>query len=302
MLQLGMQLFCDRRLSSTRTVSCATCHKPSYGFADSRRRSTGASGRPLLRTTPSLLNVGLLPRLFWDGRVSTLEEQVQYPILGPAEMGTTKLEAERAVEAAPEYSRLFAEAFGSDVITFDRIVMAIVAFERSLSSVDTPFDRYTGGSRSALTESAVRGLSLFTGKARCADCHRLDGRPPLFTDARFHRTRASRPRAGDAGRYGVTQQPRDWGRFRTPTLRNVALRPAYMHDGIFSTLRDVIAFYAGRPIAGERLDPSVRPANLTDAEQQDLLAFLESLTDPRVRRPSPWNVSGECELPKQGPS
>jgi cytochrome c peroxidase len=315
---LGRQLFFDRRLSRNDTISCAMCHVPEQGFANNEMATAvGIEGRTVRRNAPTIYNTAYLSRLFHDGRSNSLEEQAWGPMLAPNEMGnpsrTSLVEKLRRLD---DYPKRFSEAFPERGLDADTIAMALASYERTLVSGGSDFDRYFyGNDRSALSDAAGRGLELFTGNAGCATCHPLSSGSSLFSDGGFHNTgvgvRAADhsgsgtlrvqaapgvyldvPRSivadvseaphEDLGRYEVTADPADLHRYRTPTLRNVALTAPYMHDGSIATLRGVVEFYRAGGVQNPGLDPRVRPLALTDADISNLVAFLESLTGPDV--------------------
>ncbi|HYD83842.1 MAG TPA: cytochrome c peroxidase [Opitutus sp.] len=278
---LGGKLFFDPILSADRTVSCASCHKPEYAFADNAKVSLGLHGQPGTRNTPSAMNVSGRLAFFWDERAGSLEEQALAPIANPAEMGLPVDEAVARLNADEIYRRAFATIFEGPA-TEKNLARALAEFERTLETADTPYDRYIAGDDSALSPEAARGRLLFIGKANCANCHSGED----FT--------ADRPKSiglynakelNDPGRGGVTQNPEHMGLFKTPSLRNVAVTAPYMHNGMFTTLREVVDYYnhPDRVVAhsinrDKALDT---PLNLTDTEIHELVAFLESLTDDR---------------------
>jgi cytochrome c peroxidase len=282
-IQLGRSLFFEPRLSSNDKVSCGTCHKPERGFADGLRVSIGVSGTPLRRHTPHLYNLAWNHTFFWDGRVSSLEEQAVAPIRNPDEMGMPADTAAAKLRGIDRYAAMFGDVFPKSGVTMGNIARALSAFERTIVSHDSPADRYAAGETSALDERAVRGRALFFGRARCITCHSGLN----FTDGLFHNTgvmgddigRAAFDRVGEFQMrpYPFFQMKRA---FKTPSLRNVALTAPYQHDGSEATLLEVVTFYnkGGRDPQsyGKALD--IRPLNLTDAGLQDLVAFLESLT------------------------
>jgi cytochrome c peroxidase len=293
-IRLGRELFFDKRLSRDNSISCATCHVPTAGFADPHARSPGTRGRLTRRHSPSILNVHVfeaLGSLMWDGRARTLEQQALMPFDDEAEFD---LPAEEAVRRLSRYGYgpRFESAFGTGV-TAEGIAKAIAAYERSLSAGASPFDRYAiGGEQDALPEPARRGFQVFLRSA-CNACHLVDVgelhpfalRFVSFSDGQFHNLGigwGDGPRAADPGRFEVTKDPKDQGRFKTPTLRNVAVTPPYFHDGSAATLRDVIDVYDRGGLPNPNLDPVLRPLHLGDADKQDLLAFLDALTSPRV--------------------
>ena len=283
--ELGRTLFFDTRLSSTDTVACATCHKPDHGFSDEQRFSVGVSGTPMKRHTPHLFNLASGRSFFWDGRASSLEEQALEPIRHPDEMGMPGDLLAAKLRAIPSYEQAFARAFPKSGVTMKNIAAALAAFERTLVARNSPFDRFNAGDKTALSDTARRGRELFFGRAKCATCHS----GPNFTDGLFHNTgvlgddigRAAFDRVGEFQMrpYPFFQMRRA---FKTPGLRNVALTAPYQHDGSEATLAEVVRFYnlGGRDPRsyGKALD--IRALNLTDAELDALVAFLEALTSP----------------------
>ena len=279
-VELGKMLFFDTRLSKGNAISCAFCHNPGTGWADARQFSIGVGGGQGGRQAPTVLNTGYQTFQFWDGRAGSLEEQVLGPIQNPIEMAETLPNVVRKLSAVPGYKKQFREVFGAEV-SAEGIARAIAAFERTVVSTNSTFDKYAAGDKSALSEAAVRGMGLFTGKARCALCHN----GPNFTDNKFHNIGV--PQAGslkeDVGRYAVSKQEQDRMAFKTPTLRSVALTAPYMHDGVFKTLDEVIEFYnkGGGAVPGK--DVFITPLNLNDQEKKDLVEFLKALTGEALK-------------------
>lgn len=292
--ELGRLLFFDPVLSVNNDIACATCHHPDLGFADGRAQAMGAGGAgigparsggvALARSAPSLWNVGYAPTLFWDGRVTSLEEQALAPLTHVDEMGVTDTGAlVSELRAIAEYTNLFQQAFGGDGASLINVQRALAAFERTLVSQNSAFDRYAAGQFDALTPSQRRGLALFRSAAtRCFECHAA----PTFSSDTFRVIGVpdAAGQAHDPGRAGVTADGVD-GAFRVPSLRNVALTAPYMHNGLFQTLEEVVAFYAaggGRAISSQSIanvDPFILGFELTAQEQADLVAFLYALTD-----------------------
>lgn len=277
-VQLGKRLFFDKRLSLDESLSCATCHDPGNGFSNGLAVAEGVSGQKGRRNVPSIVNRLYGRTQFWDGRAETLEAQVLGPLLSPDEMAMNEPLLLQRLKTDATYPKLFYEAFGTLEPTVDGVSEAIACFERTLLSGASAFDRYEwDGIPTALSDSAKRGLSLFRGKARCSTCHIGTN----FTDEKFHNLGAGEG-AGqrDAGRAAVTGDSADVGKFKTPSLRNIALTAPYMHDGSLKRLEDVIAFYdlGGRP--NPNLDVEMKPLALSESEKSDLQAFLESLTGP----------------------
>jgi cytochrome c peroxidase len=283
-IALGRFLYFDKRLSKDMTISCASCHNPFHGFADPARTSSGVSGKLGGRNSPTVLNRLFSAEQFWDGRAKDLEFQSHGPLTNPVEMamGSNDEVVER-VKAVAGYGPLFTKAFGSDGIDLDRIGKAIAAYERTVVTGDSPYDRYGAGDKDALSPSAVRGLALFNGKANCKVCHAGFN----FTDESYQDIGVGMDKpTPDAGRFEVTKNNADRGKFKTPTLRNLTQTAPYMHDGSDATLAEVIDFYDRGGIANSNLSPEIKPLKLSAQEKRDLVAFLESLTG-EVRNATP---------------
>lgn len=276
LIQLGKQLFHETRLSGDGTVSCATCHDAQKNFATHDSRAIGIGKQLGRRNAPSLMNRVLGTSMFWDGRVKTLEEQALLPIADPTEMGNTVEKALATLAADGEYAKRFRDAFGSEGITKERLASALAAFQRSLLLGNSPVDAFIDGDTAKLSDSARQGLWLFESRANCWKCH--SGKN--YTDEKFHNTGVSWGSTPiDLGRYEVTTKEEDRGRFKTPSLRGVAKTAPYMHDGSIKTLEEVIAFYSKGGNSNTHLDPALKPLNLTEREQADLLAFLKALSE-----------------------
>ena len=311
-IALGKQLFHDKRLSSDGSISCASCHVPDKAFSDGLPVAKGIGGKLGTRNTPTLLNVAFEHNLFWDGRRTSLEEQAKDPFINPQEHGfKTHAQIVAIIRADAAYRQAFKQAFSvaPAAITIEHVVQAIASFERTLMAADSPFDRYQFGTdKTALTAEAMRGLALFTGRAKCVTCHVIGKTSATFTDNQFHslgvgyRKIESRLAAitlrfaqlhgkpidhsilsdtdiSELGRFTVTLNPQDIAKFRTPSLRNVALTAPYMHDGSVATLEDAVAleiYYRGVE--------SNQPLILTLPERSDLVAFLHALTSTRLQR------------------
>ncbi|MBI5069033.1 MAG: cytochrome-c peroxidase [Deltaproteobacteria bacterium] len=283
--RLGRWLFHDPRLSADGTISCATCHEPQAAFSEERPVSTGIRGQVGRRKAPPILNAAwpLQPVFFWDGRARSLAEQAKGPIENPIEMGNTHEGAVRTVAAIAGYRPYFRQAFGDDGVDIDRIAEAIAAYEATRLSGDSAYDRFDAGDEKALSEEAIQGRDLFFGRAKCSACHL----GPSFTDARFHNLGVGwkapppgRPAAegfADRGRWEVTRAEKDLGAFKTPTLRNLARRAPYMHDGSMKTLREVVVFYMRGGEENPWLAQDARDADFMPCEVSALVAFLESL-------------------------
>jgi len=282
-IQLGKKLYFDKRLSIDDTVSCATCHNPKIGFAENKKVSDGVKGGKGKRNAPTVLNAVFFDLQFWDGRVSSLEEQAKQPIANPIEMGISHEALVEKLKKIGEYQKEFQNVFG-EKITIDNIVKAIAAFERTLIAGNSSFDKFMyGNDKSALSEAAKRGMDVFKNKGRCITCHEFFESYGIFTDNKFHNIGVGMDKPEhDLGRYEVTKNPKDMGAFKTPTLRNIALTAPYMHDGSKATLEEVIEFYDKGGINNLNLDGGIRPLNLTKEEKADLIEFLKSLTSEGI--------------------
>jgi cytochrome c peroxidase len=294
-VELGKRLFFDKRLSLNEKVSCASCHDPNHGFAEPRAVSLSANGEGQRRNAPSLLNTGFLPALMWDGRFRSLEAQAREPFTKWGDMGIEIDEALERIDRDTQYVELFRRAFGSSP-TAGTLARALATFERTLVSGNTRFDRYLyGREEGALTPLEKDGWKVFVNHGSCITCHDvfhrsvnpLGGRLALLTDLRFHNLGVgySRGMMRDTGRFEVTRDPEDWGAFKTPSLRNIALTAPYMHDGSIGSLVEVVEFYDRGCTPNPNLSPGLRPLYLTKAQKRALVAFLGSLTDPKLERP-----------------
>ncbi|WP_349431847.1 cytochrome c peroxidase [Methylomarinum sp. Ch1-1] len=316
-IALGRKLFYDRRLSLNDTFSCAMCHIPEQGFSSNEMATAvGIEGRSVRRNSPTLYNAAYAPLLFHDGRESTLEQQVWSPLLAHNEMGNPSIGyVIDKINALPDYDGLFESIFDRKA-GMETIGQAIASYERTLNSADSPFDRwYYGKQQNAIDAAAKRGFDLFNGKAGCSACHRVEKSHALFSDYRLHNTgigyrdamqktpakqkiqlapgvfvevdsdtikAVSESKPNDLGRYEISQNPDDSWKYKTPSLRNIALTAPYMHNGSLSSLKEVLRFYNQGGIANENLDPLIKPLQLTDDEITDILAFLQTLTGGNV--------------------
>ncbi|MGR9053720.1 MAG: cytochrome-c peroxidase [Gammaproteobacteria bacterium] len=319
---LGGKLFHDKRFSIDGTVSCASCHNERKAFTDNLQFSVGHGGLTGTRNAPTVINAAFYRSQFWDGREPDLEGQSKQPFINPVEGG---LADHRPildiVRSDQDYIEGFKAAFGVDGsrIDMDHVAKAIAAFERTLVSGDSQFDRYYfNGDRTALNDAQRRGFELFVGQGRCVSCHTIEQDHALFTDSRFHNIgiginaiQQDVPRLAEAfleakarggevdamvltdkksselGRFAVTDELTAIGAFKTPTLRNIALTAPYMHDGSLKTLKAVIEHYnnGGVTPAGTKanafLSGGIRPLHLNDGQIDDLVAFLNALTSPQ---------------------
>ena len=279
--KLGEMLFFDPILSEDSSVSCASCHKPQFAFADTAAFSTGVHGRLATRNTPSAMNVAAREALFWDGRATTLEQQALGPIENPNEMNLPLAEAIKRLNRSKKYRHLFFSIFKS-VPNEKYLAEAISAYERTLETGSTPNDRWLNDEPNGMNEQQVRGRDIFRVKGKCFECHFT----PDFTNDEFRSIGLfNGSQLNDSGRYHITKDPADIGKMKVPGLRNVAVTAPYMHNGRFKTLREVIDYYdnphAILPDGMYRDSVLSQPLHLTEQEKQDLEAFLHALTDDR---------------------
>lgn len=316
-ISLGRKLFYDRRLSLNNTFSCAMCHIPEQGFTNNEMATAvGIEGRTVRRNSPTLYNVAYLTRLFHDGRENSLEQQVWGPLLATNEMANPAIATVvDKLKNSPDYQGLFEQAFDTGP-TMATIGMAIASYERTLNSANSAFDQWHfGQQKHAISSAAQQGYALFQGKAQCANCHTIAVDYALFTDNKMHNTGlgyqssmtkdpaqqrvqvapgvflnvASRiinsvaeKKLNDLGLYEITQNPADRWKYKTPSLRNIALTAPYMHNGELATLEQVIEFYNQGGVANENLDVMIKPLNLSVAEKNALVEFLKTLTGDNI--------------------
>jgi cytochrome c peroxidase len=317
-IELGRQLFYDRRLSLNDTFSCAMCHVPEQGFTSNElAMAVGIEGRTVRRNSPTIYNTAYAGLLFHDGREESLEQQIWGPLLAKNEMGNPSVgQVLQKIRQIDDYRGRFEAAFDGKGVSMQTLGMALASYERTLISADSAFDRwYYAGDKSALSPQAQQGYALFTGKAGCSACHQIGETYALFSDNGMHNTgigyrdsmgvisekqtvlvapgvslqidraiieQVGAPPPTDVGRYEVTQDPHDRWKYKTPSLRNVALTAPYMHNGTFATLREVVDFYDAGGVPNELLDPRIKPLHLSEAEKQALVAFLHTLTGSNV--------------------
>jgi cytochrome c peroxidase len=278
---LGKMLFFDPRLSRGQNMSCATCHNPSFGWETPAPKAIGALNVPLQRHTPSLENLAEASSYFWDGRAPTLELQAIGPLTHPQEMNSELPEVLARLGRIATYRNWFKILFLGEGLSEATLLRAIATYERTLRSGVAPFDAWVEGREEAIPAAARRGFALFVGKAQCAACH--DGW--AFTDYGFHDIGLS---TADLGRFAVEPaNPALRHAFKTPSLRNIALRAPYMHDGSLATLEEVLAHYASGGVARPSRAPQLAAIELSPAEMRDLIAFLETLTAPDAHVAAP---------------
>jgi cytochrome c peroxidase len=269
---LGQALFFDPRLSGSGVISCASCHNPSLGWQDGLAKGVGDHGARLARRTPTILNLAWSTPLFWDGRAATLEDQAKVPMAAGAEMNLPHAKVVAQVKAIPGYRAAFAAAFPGQDIDIEKIAEAIATYERTVVSGRSRFDAWIGGDDGAISAAAQRGFVLFNTTAQCASCHS----GWRFTDDGFHDIGLA---GDDPGRGGILPKLAILDHaFKTPTLRNVADRPPYMHDGSMRTLEEVVDHYDHGFIRRPSLADQIKPLGLSAQDRADLIAFLRTLS------------------------
>ena len=313
-INLGRKLFFERRLSFNDTVSCAICHIPQQGFSNNEMATAvGVEGRSVRRNSPTLYNVVYNQILFHDGREENLEQQIWGPLLAKNKMANVSIGAVlKKIRNIPEYKQEFQAAFEGKGLTMETLGMALASYQRSLISGNSAFDQwFYGHKKDAIPSEAQRGFKLFTGKAGCSSCHRIEKDYALFTDNQLHNTghgyaksmgirpltkrillapgiyqnvdfdiieSVSKKAPADLGLYEITQNPYDRWKYKTPTLRNIALTAPYFHDGSVGSLKEVVRFYNRGGVMNETLDPRISLLNLSEEEEDELVAFMETLT------------------------
>ena len=283
-IALGRRLYYDPIISLDQTISCASCHAPQFAFADNRPLSLGVGKKPGVRHAPTVINSAYSSLQFWDGRAASLEEQAVGPMANPVEMAHTLEGVVKRLQADPNYPALFKKAWGTDHITIEMVAKSIATFERTVIAGDSPFDRFMyGHEASAMSPEAQRGLAIFISKKKgnCEVCHSIETNYALFTDNKFHNLGVgadTRGNLNDVGRYAITKNDEDMGAFKTPSLRNLANRGPYMHDGSFPTVKDALAHYIGGGNWNSHLDKEIHSLDvLTFDERDDLMQFLDAL-------------------------
>jgi cytochrome c peroxidase len=302
-IELGRQLYFDTRLSADATVSCASCHDPAMGYTAHTTTGVGIGGQKGGRNSPVSFNRILSGKQFWDGRADSLEAQAVGPIANPIEMGFTHEGVVKRLGELPVYKKQFDKIFGE--VTIDRVGQAIAAFERTLVTSPSPYDyheellpfakmdaediaedeelaaKYAAVKAAAeahpMSESAQRGRDLFFGKANCTACHVGAN----LADEQYHNLGVGMDKPEpDLGRFVVTKDEKDTGAFKTPTVRNVALTAPYMHDGSVATLEEVVAWYDKGGHPNPQLSDKIKPLNLSDEEETDLVEFMKACSSP----------------------
>ena len=326
-IALGQALFVEQRLSADNLQHCEGCHNYALGFTDQKRTSVGIDNQTGRRNAPTILNAMFNASLFWDGRATTLEEQAKSPILNPIEMGMKSPdEVVAKIQAMPQYREAFERVFGREV-NFDDIARALASYERTQFSFDSPFDHFMAGEGDAIDESAKRGWKIFNGAGRCVACHAWSRERPLFNDGRFHNVGVSAGKSlthnvaairadredstnldrlatdsgmSDLGRYLVTRRPADIGAFRTPDLRNLLVTQPYFHDGSAATLWDVVAHFNRGGTRNPYLDSAMVPLDLSKTDEDDLVAFLATLTSPEYAEAAKVEYERQYRISREG--
>lgn len=279
-IKLGEKLFFDPILSKDSTISCGNCHNPKFAFADTVAISVGVEGKLGRRNAPSVMNMAYRSEFFYDGRAKSLRDQIHFPIEDNKEMDLSYTTAVERLGRHKIYNEAFNQIY-NEAPNAENVADAIASFEESLETADTEFDAWMIDKPNKMSEAAIRGREFFmSSRAKCFDCHFS----PDFTGDEFKNIGLyDEKRYKDKGRYEVTSNKSDLGKFKVPGLRNVAVTAPYMHDGSFKTLKDVIEYYSDpykfvqKPI---NMDTTLlKPLNLTQNEKDDLEAFLRSLTD-----------------------
>lgn len=284
-VELGERLFFDPILSKDYKISCASCHKPEFAFADSNAFSIGVDSALTVRNTPSILYLDLTQVIFWDGRAQTIFHQAFFPITHAKEMGMTRDGAVERLNKNKFYKAAFMKIYNTSPNVVN-ISNALADFQRSLLFYNSPYDRFYLGDDSAISEEAIDGLMVFNSKGNCEACHRLGKGWHDLSAIRNIGLYNGKDR-NDQGKYAITHDSADLGRFKVPLLRNIALTAPYMHDGSLKTLREVIEFYntpskfvTGSINKDEEMKDSL---GLTEKEMHDLEVFLRTLTDDSLQ-------------------
>lgn len=319
-VDLGKKLFFDRRLSLNNTISCAICHIPEQGFSNNELSvAIGIEGRSMRRNAPTIYNVAYVPKLFHDAREDSLELQIWGPMLASNEMGNPSFSnVINKIKSFKDYNGLFEKAFNGRQASIVTIGQALANYQRLLVSANSNFDQwYYQKNTQALDKKAKLGFRLFVGKANCIACHTIKQEYALFTDHKLHNTgigyqssmspeqtevkvqispgvyvdvdyeiirQVEEKVKNDLGLYEITQKPKDRWKYKTPSLRNVALTAPYMHNGSLFNLKEVVNFYNQGGVKNPLLSPLIRPLNLSNYEVEALVSFLKNLTGSNVNR------------------
>jgi cytochrome c peroxidase len=279
-ITLGKQLFFDARVSRDGNMSCATCHNPLYGWSDGLPTAKGFKSEVLTRASPTIVNTAYNSLQMWDGRKKDLEDQATGPMEASAEMNSDMPKLLAFLNQNESYRASFEQAYPGQAIDKDTLAKAIASFERTIISNNSPFDRWVKGEKAALTAQQIRGFALFNApdKGNCSACHS----GPNFTDNGFHNLGLASfgSEHPDLGRFAQRPLGLMKGAFKTPTLRDVAKTPPYFHDGSAPDLMAVMAHYNKGGEVKSNLSPNMKTLNLSEQEQQDIVAFMQALSSP----------------------
>lgn len=297
-VKLGKLLFFDPLLSSSSQISCSSCHDPHLSWGDGRRVSLGSDHLQGTRNTPSLLNIGQRKSFFWDGRAFSLEDQATFPIEAHHEMNMNAKQLGPKLSAIKAYRALFKDAYGTEDISTEKIVSALAAFQKTITSRRSRFDKFLDGDYKAMTDEEIHGMHLFRTKARCMNCH--NGQ--FLTDESFHNIGLTyyKRKYEDLGRYNLTSNPDDVGKFKTPSLRDVMHNAPWMHNGLFNDITGIVNLYnSGMHMIDpkpeqkqqDRLypytDPLLKKLNLTRDEIKAVVAFMDAITATQYKMQRP---------------
>lgn len=307
---LGKLLFFEPRLSGSGQIACASCHDPDLGWADGRTTSFGHSRTLLARNAPTIRNTGHFSKLFWDGRANSLEDQVIQVLKNPNEMHSSESLIQNFLSQNVAYQEKFAQAFGDNLASMERVAKAIACYERSVVGGSSRFDLFIKGKRDSFSDSELIGMDLFRRDARCMNCHH----GPLFSDGAFHNVGLSYygRRFQDLGRYEITHDPKDVGRFKTPSLRDITRSTPLMHNGLFELSGVLNMYNAGMPTLrrndSQTEDPLfptksdlLKPLGLNQQDLNDLAAFLKTLEEPKRRIEPPRLPDSEQTVSSDSP-
>ena len=280
-IQLGKALFFDPRLSKDKSMSCATCHSPMMGWSDGLPTAKNVHGKFVARATPTMVNLGYNKILQWDGKKNTLEDQAVGPMTSPTVMSIDGPELIKFLNESKGYKELFAKAYPGEKIDNGTLAKAVAAYERTIISSNSPFDRWIKGDSKAMTAQQIKGFRLFSdpAKGNCTACHQA----PNFTDNGFHNLGLAsygvdKP---DMGRYVIKPLPSMKGAFKTPTLREIDQTAPYFHDGSAKTLMDVVDHYVKGGVTKKDVSPNIKPLTLNQEEKEAIVAFMHALTSDK---------------------
>lgn len=300
-IKLGKTLFFDPILSGSNQISCSSCHNPQTSWGDHLTVPTGHDHLQGTRNSISLLNVYARKTMFWDGRAGSLEEQVLFPIEAHNEMAMDLTKVIPKLKAIPGYRKMFEEAFGEEDFSMPEVMKALAAFERTLQSRRSRFDEFLDGNYNAMNNREIQGMHLFRTKARCMNCHNGE----FLTDEDFHNIGLTyyKRKYEDLGRYHVTNDPADVGKFRTPSLRDVMNTHPWMHNGLFDNITGLLNLYNSGMVMNNpkteaqladpmhpRTDPLLKPLNLSKDEIQAIVSFLQAATATKYRMQRPESL------------